>query len=325
MTAREIVSGRGLDRWEHARLFALFNIAQADALIANQHWKYTYPFWRPVTAIRWANDGNPDTTSDPAWRPFLVTPPYPDYPCALPSATGAAAEVLRQFFGTDRVAFTRTFNAPAVPLPAPLTPLPVKAITRSFESLSNAVAEAKDARVYAGLHFREGCNAGARQGKQIAGFVVRHELESTRHGHSTRTEPAGFASPLPRRGGRGNRGATHDGDRLARSDRALSEAGERARQDRERGRGRDQGEHDRNGQRPNHRDGHGLQHVGAGPDAPRQRQHGQRGGERGHQDGPQPARDRSGRAPLRCSHLRPDDGPRDRASGFRSWPQCRRR
>lgn len=181
VTTRGIVSGRGLDRWELARLFALLSMAQADALIANQVWKYTYNFWRPVTAIRWADDGNPDTSSDPTWRPFLVTPPYPDYPCALPSATGAAAEVLRQFFGTDRIAFTRTFNAPAVPLPAPLTPLPGKAITRSFESLSDAVAEAKDARVYAGIHFREGCKAGARQGEQIARFVVQHQLESTRH------------------------------------------------------------------------------------------------------------------------------------------------
>ena len=121
-----------------------------------------------MTAIRWADDGNPDTSSDPAWRPFLVTPPYPDYPCALPSATGAAAEVLRQFFGTDHVAFTRTFNAPAVPLPAPPAPLPTKAITRSFESLSDAVAEARDARVFAGIHFREGCKAGARQGADRA-------------------------------------------------------------------------------------------------------------------------------------------------------------
>ena len=115
LTARVIVDGRGLDRWQHARLFALLNMAQADAFIANQTWKYTYNFWRPVTAIRWADDGNPDTVSDPTWRPFLVTPPYPDYPCALPTATGAATEVLRQFFGTDDIAFSRTFNAPARP------------------------------------------------------------------------------------------------------------------------------------------------------------------------------------------------------------------
>jgi hypothetical protein len=73
LTTRLIVAGRRLDRWQHARLFALLNIAQADALIANQTWKYTYNFWRPVTAIRWPDDGNPDTESDGEWRPFLVT------------------------------------------------------------------------------------------------------------------------------------------------------------------------------------------------------------------------------------------------------------
>ena len=80
-TARTVVSGKGLDRWQHAQLFALLAKAQADALIANQTWKYSYNFWRPVTAIRWSDDGNPDTGSEAVWRPFLVTPPYPDYPC----------------------------------------------------------------------------------------------------------------------------------------------------------------------------------------------------------------------------------------------------
>ncbi len=176
LTTRGIVSGMGLDRWEHARLFALLNIAQADALIANQVWKYTYAFWRPVTAIRWVDDGNPETVHDPYWRPFLVTPPYPDFPCALPSATAASAEVLRRFFRTDGIAFSRTFNAPSVPLPAPLAALPAKSITRSFDSLSAAVAESRDARVYAGIHFREGCEAGSRQGTQVGRFVIQHEM-----------------------------------------------------------------------------------------------------------------------------------------------------
>jgi hypothetical protein len=177
LTTRTIVSGRGLDSWQLARLLALLNIAQADALIVNQTWKYTYNFWRPVTAIRWPDDGNPDTESDPVWRPFLVTPPYPDYPCALPSATAAAAAVLREYFVTDDIAFARTFNAPAVPLPAPMNALPPKSITRSFETLSAAVADAIDARVFAGIHFREGCRAGARQGTQVGRFVVGHSLQ----------------------------------------------------------------------------------------------------------------------------------------------------
>ena len=177
LTTRVIVSGMTLDRWEHARLFALLNIAQADAFIANQRWKYTYNFWRPVTAIRWPDDGNAATESDPAWRPFIVTPPYPDYPCALPTSAGAGTESLRQFFGTDNVPFVRSFNAPAVPLPAPMTALPAKLITRGFSTLSEAAAEARDARVYGGMHFREGCDAGVKHGTQIARFVARHALQ----------------------------------------------------------------------------------------------------------------------------------------------------
>jgi hypothetical protein len=176
-SARSIVGGMNLDRWQHARLFALINIATADALIANMTWKYFYKFWRPVTAIRWADDGNPDTQADPTWRPFLVTPPYPDYPCALPAATGAATSVLREFFETDHLEFTVTFNAPAVPLPAPLAPLAPKAITRHFVSLSQAAAESQSARVFGGLHFREGCVAGALQGTKVGRFVVRTELQ----------------------------------------------------------------------------------------------------------------------------------------------------
>lgn len=177
LTTRVIVSGMTLDRWQHARLFALLNIGQADALIANQQWKYTYNFWRPVTAIRYPDDGTAETTSDPTWRPFLVTPPYPDYPCALPTSAGAGTEVLRQFFGTDDIAWTRTFNAGPVAMPAPMAPLPAKTITRSFTSLSQAAAEASDARVYAGIHFREGCDAGVKQGTQIGRFVARHALQ----------------------------------------------------------------------------------------------------------------------------------------------------
>jgi len=177
LTTRLIVAGRGLDLWQHARLFALLNIAEADGHIANQDSKYTYKFWRPVTAIRWADDGNPHTTSDPGWRPFLVTPPYPDYPCALPTATGTSAEVLRRFFGTDDIAFDRTFNAGAVPLPPPLASLPVKTISRHFDSLSEAASESANARVFAGIHFRSGCKAGVRLGKQVGRFVIQHSLK----------------------------------------------------------------------------------------------------------------------------------------------------
>jgi len=176
LTARTIVAGLGLTRWQHARLFALLNMAETDGLITTMGAKYDYNFWRPVTAIRYPNDGNAATSSNATWRPFLTTPPYPDYPCALPTATGASTEVLRRFFGTDDVAFTRSFAAPPVPLPAPLVDLPGKTITRHFDSLSQAANEAISARVNAGIHFRTGCKAGVRTGTQVGRFVIQHAL-----------------------------------------------------------------------------------------------------------------------------------------------------
>ena len=125
--ARIIVNGLGLDRWQHARLFALINISNADALIANQDSKYLYRSGGrsprsagPTTAI-------PHTPAIAGWRPLLPTPPYPDYPCALPTGAGAGAEAIRRFFGTDQVAFTRSVTAPWSPLPAPMAALPAKA------------------------------------------------------------------------------------------------------------------------------------------------------------------------------------------------------
>ena len=62
--ARVIVADYDLDLWENARLFALMNMAINDGLIATFRVKYHYNFWRPYTAIRWANDGNAATQPD---------------------------------------------------------------------------------------------------------------------------------------------------------------------------------------------------------------------------------------------------------------------
>ena len=100
LVARIIIAGRGLDLWQHARLFALLNMANSDAAVTVFDTKYTYNFWRPVTAIRAATtDGNPFTTPDGEWLSYQNTPPYPDYTCGLTNATGSraggAAQLLR--------------------------------------------------------------------------------------------------------------------------------------------------------------------------------------------------------------------------------------
>ncbi|QNP40964.1 vanadium-dependent haloperoxidase [Lysobacter solisilvae (ex Woo and Kim 2020)] len=180
--ARLILPGFNLDAWGQARALALMSVSMADAGIANAESKYWYTFWRPVTAIRWASDGNPNTQSDPSWLPFITIPPYPDYPCGSTGAAGAATGALRLVLGTNHAPFTRTVNVPALPLanqmwPAGLPGVPAKAITRTYSSLSNALNEVGRSRVYAGIHFLEGCQAGGVQGEMTAEYIYPRILQ----------------------------------------------------------------------------------------------------------------------------------------------------
>src|SRR5262249_43291418 len=50
--ARELSIKKEMPLAECARLFALLNMSLANAYIVNWDAKYTYNFWRPVTAIR---------------------------------------------------------------------------------------------------------------------------------------------------------------------------------------------------------------------------------------------------------------------------------
>jgi PAP2 superfamily len=100
----------GLTTAQSARLFALLNLTFADGVITFYDAKYTYDFWRPVTAIRVADtDGNPDTAADPNWLPEVGnTTPDPSYPGAHAVIATAGAVVLGSFFGTDQFSFNVT-------------------------------------------------------------------------------------------------------------------------------------------------------------------------------------------------------------------------
>jgi hypothetical protein len=166
--ARVIIAGRSLDLWESARLFALVNMGISDSTVAVFDTKFTYNFWRPVTAIRAGDtDGNPHTAPDADWLSYQNTPPYPDYTCGLPNNVGSGLAVLRSYFGTDRIGYTLT------------TP---GGITRSFKSLSQAGFEAVDARVFGGMHFRTGCVRGLIQGGQVGRYAFHHALRPLKHG-----------------------------------------------------------------------------------------------------------------------------------------------
>ena len=148
-----------LDLARSARLFALLNISLADTAIAFFDAKYTYQFWRPVTAIQnAATDTNPDTEPNPTWLPLTTkTAPDPSYPGAHSAISAAGAEVLRFYFG-ERFEFDVTSESLA-------------GVTRHFTRFSAAAEEAGLSRIYAGQHFHSDHTAGRNLGRQVAESV----------------------------------------------------------------------------------------------------------------------------------------------------------
>ena len=157
--ANTAVRQRRLDTWSAARVLALVNFAMADGFIAGFEAKYRFRFWRPETAIRdAANDGNASTEADADWRPFLITPPVPDYPSTHTVLGWAAAQTLIELLG-DNV----QYHADSVTLPG---------VTRHFESFSAAAEENGLSRLYAGIHFPHAVRDGRRQGRSIGRAVA---------------------------------------------------------------------------------------------------------------------------------------------------------
>ncbi len=164
---------------QDARLFALLNLSQADASIAVWDAKYTYNFWRPVTAIRAADtDGNPDTAPDPAWSSFLITPPHPSYISGHSGVSSASAAILADFFHRDAISFS--FSSDSTP-----------GVTRSFASFSAAAQEASDSRVYAGIHWRFDVQRGAVVGHSVGDYVFTHFLQRRSHDSGRDDDTAG--------------------------------------------------------------------------------------------------------------------------------------
>jgi hypothetical protein len=162
--AQEIGSQLGNTMRDNARLFALLNIAMADAAICAWDAKYNYYLWRPVTAIRKGDtDGNAATAKDLGWSSFIVTPPFPEYVSGHSTFSGAAATVLAMYFGTDDIAFVTGSDF----LPG---------VTRAFTSFSSAAAEAAASRLYGGIHFASGINHGVIIGKDLGEYTFKNYM-----------------------------------------------------------------------------------------------------------------------------------------------------
>jgi hypothetical protein len=160
---RDLVTRRALDISDSARLFAAVDLSMADAAIAVWDAKFHYRWWRPITAIREADtDGNPNTTGVPGWTPFLVTPPYPDWPSGLNGVVGAASTALSRLNADGRVDLNLTSVAAGV--------------TRHYDLAADIQRDGVDARVWSGIHFRTADEVAIVIGAQVANWALDHHF-----------------------------------------------------------------------------------------------------------------------------------------------------
>ncbi len=157
--AQIISDAQGNTLEENARLFALLNIAMADTAICAWDAKYTFDFWRPVTAIAFVE---PELN----WMSFIVTPPFPDYVSGHSTFSAAAATVLPLFYGTEDLPFTTGSDF----LPG---------VYRSFATCLDAAEEAAASRIYGGIHFRSASEDGLQAGIRIGEWTFTHYLRRT--------------------------------------------------------------------------------------------------------------------------------------------------
>ena len=158
---RSLASSQPLSTVERARLFALANVAAMDSFVAVFDAKYEYAFWRPITAIRRAaTDGNDATEAAPLWLPLLETPLHPEYPCAHCISSAAVGAVLEALFGAGEVPVISMTSA-AVP-----------GVVHRWTRISDYVDEVSDARIFAGVHYRNSADVGKAMGRSIARQTV---------------------------------------------------------------------------------------------------------------------------------------------------------
>jgi|JI6StandDraft_1071083.scaffolds.fasta_scaffold01395_17 membrane-associated phospholipid phosphatase len=166
--AQTVSASAGLSIEDNARLFALLNLASADAGIASWEAKVFYDTWRPMIAINTADtDGNVDTIADGAWAPLIPTPSFGAYTSGHSAFSMAAATILANYFG-DNTPIVVESESPF------LTP----GLTRSFNSFTDAAEEAGMSRIYGGIHWESDNIDGAILGENVGNFVYGNFLQA---------------------------------------------------------------------------------------------------------------------------------------------------
>lgn len=147
-----------------SRLFALLNLAMADAGIIAWEAKFHYHLWRPIHAIRHADEfRSTRSLSNPNWQSLLESPPHPEYISGHACYSGAASEILRNFFGTDEMLFFVKGDYQNTEF-------------KKYNSFSSCAQEIANSRLWGGIHYRFSNTKGLQTGKRIALYTFKNTL-----------------------------------------------------------------------------------------------------------------------------------------------------
>jgi membrane-associated phospholipid phosphatase len=127
------------------------NVAMADAFIGCWKEKFRHDLLRPITYIK--------RVMDPDWMPFILTPPFPEYPSGHSVQSSAASKVLASVLGEPYPFSDKTRERDG-------------AIPRKFTGFVAAAKEAGISRLYGGIHFRSAIERGYEQGQCIGAYAL---------------------------------------------------------------------------------------------------------------------------------------------------------
>jgi hypothetical protein len=162
---QEVAQATGNTIAQNARLFALVNIADADARITTWNTKYSNGGIRPITVLNPTYDPN-------GWQPLITTPNHPEYDSGHSATASAGFTVLQDLYGD------------AIPgggadvgsyLYDPQTGNPVAPI--DYTSFSQIITDVGNARIYGGVHFSFTIDATNAVGANVANFVLANAVQ----------------------------------------------------------------------------------------------------------------------------------------------------
>lgn len=131
--------------------YTLTSICMFDAFIQCWDEKFRSNMVRPETVI--------NKYIDQDWKPYLQTPPFPEYTCGHSTVSSAAAEALTKMFG-DNFSYTDSSE------------IEFGIQNRNFTSFHAAAEENNWARFYGGIHFHPTCIVSKRSGILVGDFII---------------------------------------------------------------------------------------------------------------------------------------------------------